>query len=245
MNFPGANKFMDRMFRKAEGVVWDMMTGKIGIQSDSGIVTLEGEGDDARVNINMLDEFGVALPAFAQSTPVDQINVGDIIYTGKRDTVRFVTGVVEAAKPTTKTAKAAAAAAVSPVKKFRVMSLDGTSSTWTPPKATILGFDSGVMVLRSLMSLLPNGQNGLNEIQSSIGMMMQMQLLSGGDADLDFERIMPMMLMSMTMQGGQSGGNAMGGMMQAMMMSQMFSNRDGNAKAIGKTKSNDGPFWRG
>ena len=78
-NFPGANKFMDRMFRKADGVVWDLMSGQIGVQTSEGIVTLVGEGENARVNINLLDEFGIALPAFAQSTPIDQIKVGDII----------------------------------------------------------------------------------------------------------------------------------------------------------------------
>lgn len=108
MSFPGANKMMDRMFRKADGVVWDMMTGKIGIKTDAGIATLDESGV---VNINMFDDFGVALPAFAQSTPVDQISAGDIIYTGKRDNVRFVLSTIDAPKPAAKTAKTAAAKA--------------------------------------------------------------------------------------------------------------------------------------
>jgi len=234
-NFPGANKFMDRMFRKADGVVWDLMTGKIGIQADGGIVTLEGEGEDARVNINLLDEFGVALPAFAQSTPVDQIAVGDIIYTGKRDTIRFVTGLVETTKPAAKTTKAAATTAPA-IKKFRVMSLDGTSSTWTPPKATILGFDSGVMVLRSLMSMLPTGDKGLNQMQ---GMLMPLLMMSGGDLGGDLDSMVPMMLMSQ-MGGGDAGG--MGNMMQMMFMMKMM-NKDGGFGS-GKTGGSS-PFNRG
>ena len=232
-NFPGANKFMDRMFRKADGVVWDLMTGKIGIQADGGIVTLEGEGEDARVNINLLDEFGVALPAFAQSTPVDQIAVGDIIYTRKRDTIRFVTGLVESPKSTTKTTKATTTATPA-IKKFRVMSLDGTSSTWTPPKATILGFDSGVMVLRSLMSMLPTGDKGLNQMQ---GMLMPLLMMSGGDLGSDLDSMVPMMLMSQ-MGGADAGG--MGNMMQMMFMMKMM-----KGDGFGSSSKSTSPFHRG
>lgn len=234
-NFPGANKFMDRMFRKADGVVWDLMTGKIGIQADGGIVTLEGEGEDARVNINLLDEFGVALPAFAQSTPVDQIAVGDIIYTGKRDTIRFVTGLVESSKAAAKTTKVAATAAPA-IKKFRVMSLDGTSSTWTPPKATILGFDSGVMVLRSLMSMLPTGDKGLNQMQ---GMLMPLLMMSGGDLGSDLDSMVPMMLMSQ-MGGGDAGG--MSNMMQMMFMMKLMK---GDGFGGSSSSKPNGPFHRG
>lgn len=235
-NFPGANKFMDRMFRKADGVVWDLMTGKIGIQTDGGIVTLDGEGDDARVSINLLDEFGVAMPAFAQSTPVDQITVGDIIYTGKREAIRFVIGTVDAPKPAAKTTKTAApvAVAAASIKKFRTMTLDGTSSTWTPPKVSILGFDSGVMVLRSLMTLLPNGNQGLSQMQS---MLMPMLMMGGGDLGEDMDKMLPMMLMSQ-MGGGDSG--SMGNMMQMMFMMKMMNGDKGGFG--GKSAS---PFNRG
>jgi hypothetical protein len=230
-NFPGANKFMDKMFRKADGVVWDLMTGQIGVQTSEGIVTLIGEGENARVNINMMDEFGVALPAFAQSTPIDQIKVGDIIYKGKRDSIFFVIGAIESkAKTATKTTKTATAVAEAPeIKKFRVMSLEGTEQVWTPPKATILGLDSGVMVLRSLMTMLPNGDKGLNQMQS---MLMPMMMMSGGDLGGDLDSMMPLMLMSQ-MGGGDAGG--MGNMMQMMFMMKM----------MGGSKGGSNPFQRG
>ncbi|HLP28730.1 MAG TPA: hypothetical protein VK147_08820, partial [Candidatus Didemnitutus sp.] len=63
------NKLMNRFFCRAEGVVWDLMTGKIGVKTKDGIATLEGTGDDAIVNINMFDQFGFEVPAFAQNTP--------------------------------------------------------------------------------------------------------------------------------------------------------------------------------
>lgn len=197
-NFPGADKFMSRIFRKAEGVVWDLMTGKIGVATSEGIATLEGEEDDARISINLLDEFGLALPAFAQSTPVGDVKVGDIIYSGK-ERISWVIG---------KTEKGA----------FKVMKPNGESTTWNPPKVSMLGFESGVMVLRSLMQMLPNGDKGLGQMQNMLLPMMMMGGDSFGGEGID--KMMPLLLMSQ-MNGGDSGGG-MGNMMSMMMMMSMM-----------------------
>lgn len=68
MNGFDLSRLTETMFRRADGVVWDALTGKMGIVTDEGIATLEGSGDDATININMMSEFGVAIPAYAQST---------------------------------------------------------------------------------------------------------------------------------------------------------------------------------
>lgn len=215
LSLPGGNKFLDRMFRKADGVVWDLMSGKVGVQTSEGIVTIDGEGDDARISINLLDDFGMALPAFAQSTPVDAIKVGDIIYRGKRDTISFVIEKKDNGK-------------------FRVMNTDGTSATWTAPKVSILGLDSGVMVLRSLMTMLPNGDKGLGQMQ---GMLLPLMMMGG--EDLDLEKMLPLMLMSQT---GGLGGDS-GNMMQMMLMMQMF--KGGDSPFGGKkTGRSNNPFDR-
>lgn len=196
-NLPGADKFMQRMFRKADGVVWDLMSGKIGVQTEDGIATLEGEGDDARVSVNLFDDFGVALPAFAQSTPVASVKVGDIIYSGKTR-VTWVIGVN--ANGT-----------------FKVMKPNGETTTWNPPKVNMLGFESGVMVLRSLMTMLPGGDKGLSGMQN----MLMPMLMMGGDSSDMLEKMLPLMLMGqMNGTGTDSGG--MGNMMQTMMMLQMM-----------------------
>ncbi len=195
MNGLNANKLMDRMFRKADGVVWDLMTGKIGVQTSEGIATLEGEGDDARININIMDEFAAPLPAFAQSTPIDAVKAGDIIYFGKRDQVSWVLSKTD--------------------KGFKVMKPDGTISSWNPPKVSMLGFESGVMVLRSLINMLPNGDKGLGQMQS---MLLPMMMLGDGGG-LDLEKMMPLMLMSQ-MNGGD--GSSMGNMMQMMLMMKLM-----------------------
>lgn len=210
-NFPGADKFMSRIFRKADGVVWDLMSGKIGVATDDGIATLEGEGEDARVSINLLDEFGVALPAFAQSTPVTDVKVGDIIYSG-RDRISWVTENKGGGK-------------------FRVMKANGESTTWAAPKVSMLGFESGVMVLRSLMTMLPNGDKGLGQMQNMLLPMMMMGGDFGGDG---LEKMMPLMLMSQ-MNGGTDGAGGMGGMMQTMMMMKMMG---GDTDSIFGTKKN-------
>ena len=81
----GADKFMNRLFRKADGVVWDLMTGKVGISTKDGIATLSGQGDDAQIEINMVEQFGMEIPAFAQSTPIEAVNIGDVIYFGSTE----------------------------------------------------------------------------------------------------------------------------------------------------------------
>lgn len=194
------NKMMSRYFRKVDGVVWDMMTGKIGVISSEGITTLSGEGEDSQIEINLMDQFGMPVPAFAQNTPVDSVSVGDLIYGDSRPKGWVIEVIKKEDKNT----------------KFRLMTPSGTTTTWTPPKVSMLGFDSGVMVLRSLMNMLPNGKGGLD---SMTGMLMPMMMM-GGDIDLD--SIMPMMLFS---QLGASGTGtdanpAMGNQMMQLMMMQ-------------------------
>lgn len=205
VSMPGADKFMSRMFRKADGVVWDLMTGKIGVQTDDGIATLEGEGDDARITSNLFDEFGVALPAFAQSTPTDAVKVGDIIYRGTKGNVAWVISK-NADKGT-----------------FELMKPNGESTTWTPPKVSMLGFESGVMVLRSLMTMLPGGDKGLASMQS---MLLPMMMMGGDMGEGGLEKMMPLMLMGQMGGAGADAGNGMGNMFQTMMMMQMLKGGD-------------------
>ncbi|PWU00813.1 MAG: hypothetical protein C5B52_08320, partial [Bacteroidetes bacterium] len=174
------NKMMDRFFRKVDGVVWDLMTGRVGVKTSDGITTLEGTGDDAQVTLNMFDQFGMEVPAFAQSTPVTAVAVGDLIY-GDKKPIGWVLEV------NTGTSVGA------PVTKFTLMTPDGTRKNWVPPKVNMMfGFDSGVMVLRSLMNMLPGGSGALGQMQNMILPLMMM----GGEDQIDLNSIMPMMLFS-------------------------------------------------
>jgi hypothetical protein len=201
--------------------VWDLSSGKLGIRTNEGIATLAGEGEEAQVVVNMFDQFGIEVPAFAQSTPIEQVNVGDVIYFGASERPGWVVQKITAAAKTAGRGKAAAAAAPVADDKaiaFYVMKPDGQRTRWNPPKIELMGMgDSGVMVLRSLVNLLPGGQSGLDGVNSQLATMMQMSMLAGGDGKFDIEGILPMLLM------GQMGGNQNNGnMMQTMLMMQMM-----------------------
>lgn len=237
-------KFASRMFKRAEGVVWDLTTGMVGIQTESGIATMTGTGEDAEVSVNMFDQFAMEVPAFAQSTPVSDVKVGDMIYYGVRgNKAGWITERVEK-KLTAAQAKAGSTPGVS----FKLLQPDGQTTSWKAPNVRMLGFGDagagGVMVIRSLGNLLPGGDAGLGGLQGSIMSMMQMQAMMGG-GDLDMESVMPFMLM------GQMGGGAGGGgnMMQTMMLMKMMGGKgDSNPMSAmfggGGNKSSN-PFHKG
>ena len=60
-----SDRMMNRFFRKVDGVKWDLMSGNIGVQTEEGIVTISGEGDDARVADGGFRRFAVDPRAFA------------------------------------------------------------------------------------------------------------------------------------------------------------------------------------
>jgi hypothetical protein len=192
-------RLISRFFRPVKGVVWDLVSGKVGVRTESGIVTLEGEGESAELITNLLDEFGVELPAFAQNTAVDKIKAGDLIY-GERGPIGWVISL-----PTP------------PAKDFTLLKPSGDHGPWRAPKVKSLGMDlSGVMVLRSLINTLPDG--GLGDMQS---MLLPMLMMGGDDIGLgDVGEMLPMMLMSKTGILGKSEG--MSGMLQTMLMMKMM-----------------------
>jgi hypothetical protein len=227
------NKMMDRFFRSVDNVVWDMMSGRVGFKTAEGICSIElGEltedkasAPEAQVSINPFDDFGMAVPAFAQSIPADQISLGDMIFSST--TNRVLGWVVE------KNEKGG----------FRLMRQDGTSGAWKPAKVAMLGFDSGVMVLRSLMNMLPNGQQGLGQMQGMLMPMMMTGMLDG-DGDDTMKNMIPMMLMSQLGLGGAdpaAGGAMMSQMMNMMMMQNMMSKMGGSSNS-GKSGA---PFFQG
>lgn len=214
------SKFMDRFFRRVDGVVWDLMSGRVGIKNADGIVTIEGVGADAQVVINLFDQFGLEVPAFAQNTPVDAVAVGDLIY-GQKGVLGWVVDKTE--------------------KSFTLLKPEGTRSQWSPPKIQMFGFDSGVMVLRSLMNMLPGGSSGLNQMQSLL-----MPMLMMGDGDIDLGNIMPMLLFSQVGQqptdptnpnGALLAQNQMAQMMQMMMMAQLMGGKSEIARGFGKSSN--------
>jgi len=201
-------KLMSRFFRPVDNVVWDLMTGRIGVLGDEGITTVEGEGEDAQVTINLFDQFGMTVPAFAQGTASSDVKVGDLIY-GARGALGWVVEKKE--------------------KSFNLLKTDGTRSNWSPPKTAMIGFAGDVMVLRSLINILPGGETGLGNFQNMLLPMMMM----GGD-NVDMQEIMPLMLMTQlgtnppTGDGGEVT-NPLAGMTQMLPMMLMMNMFKGNS----------------
>lgn len=214
------NKLMNKFFRRVDGVVWDLMTGKLGVQCNDGIATLEGEGDEAQISISLFDQFGIAVPAFAQNTATIAVNTGDLVV-GDRGIQGWVIEKKE--------------------KQLVLMKPDGQRSTMTPPKITMMGMDSNVMVLKSLVNMLPGGTGGLGQMQS---MLLPMLMMGGDSESMNFDAIMPLLLMNMTgTTGDPAGGNNM--MQMMLMMSMMKSGGLGNmfggpSKNGQKQLTNDG-----
>lgn len=218
--FPGADKLMERMFRRVDNVAWDLMTGKIGVRTDEGIFSVEGTGDDATIVGNLFDGASMAVPAFAQSTSVSDVKVGDLILRGNSPA-----WVVERKEPKITFDKDTAGndidgtAKVTGQVSFKLLKPNGETAAWKAPKIQMLGFDAGgVMVVRSLMSMMPGGQADLSAMQ---GMLMPMMMLAGdGGSDDMMSKMLPMMLMMGQQNGGIAGQgqNMMMPMMMAMMM---------------------------
>ena len=192
------------------------MSGRLGVHTEEGIFTLDDtDVDNPCVSLNMFESFGMGVPAFAQNTPVDQVKVGDLLV-GTKEVLGWVLKIEDS--------------------KFTLIKPNGNVQRWQPPKVQMFGFDSGVMVVRSLMTLLPGGKGGLDQMQN----MLQMMMFTGGD--LDFEQIMPMMLMSQMGGSADGAANPMASMMPMMMM--MMNMMKGDKKPMSSMFSgNKGSFF--
>lgn len=196
--FNQSSRFLDRFFRRVDGLVWDLSTGRLGIQGNDGIITLEvnaavpaGEGQEAQpasynISVNPFDGFGLPIPAFAANTPHDQIEVGDLIVGASK-----VLGWVIEKKPAS----------------LVLLSQDGMQKQYNPPKVQVFGQD-GSLVVKSLTGLLGDGTQGF---QSSLMPL----LLLGGDTGLDMDKLIPLMLFQ---QGNGAGANGMASMLPMLML---------------------------
>ena len=194
-----ASKFMNRMFRRVGGVVWDITTGKLGLKDDNGIYTLEltttGEGakakTEAQIVVNPFESFGIDIPAFATSTKLTEVAVGDIIIGDSK-----ILGFVVEKKDNS----------------LVLLDKNGMKKQYNPPKVAVLGTDNNVLVMKNLLNVA-GGESGLQGLQGALLPMLMM----GGDMDL--ESILPMMLFSQ--QSGVAGGaGGIASMLPLLMMSK-------------------------
>ena len=167
------DKMLARMFQPVKDVVWDISTGKMGILGKNGsIFSMVGEGEDAQVVENLFSEFGMAVPAFAQSVPFDDVQLGDLAFRpGGRP------GWVVEKNPNS----------------LILLNTDSSEGTLRRNKVVTMGMDqSGVMVLRNLFNM--TGAAGQQNFQ------MMMPMLMAGSTNEEAGDMVQMMLM-MSMMG--------------------------------------------
>lgn len=183
-----SKKFLNRLFRRIHGLTWDVITGSVGLQTENGIYTVSMKEDGTpELSVNPIEDFGLALPAFATQSAHADVQPLDIIV-GDQGIIGWVLE---------KTASS-----------FKVLDHNGHTKTYTPPKVAVFG-NQGVLVVRNLLNLT-GGANNANSFASSL---LPLMMLGGGDAQL--EKMLPLLLLSsqggaMPAAGGGAGGmNAM------------------------------------
>jgi hypothetical protein len=210
-----ASKFLGRMFRRINGLSWDLTTGQIGVQDTNGIYSLdvtpaakEGGEDTYRVSVNPFDQFGTPLPAFAMQVPHEKIAIGDIIV-GDKGILGWVIGKKEVA--------------------LLLLDKNGVTKNYTPPKVAIAGQD-GALVVQNLFNLA-GGKDGLTGLQGSL---LPLLMLGGDDSSL--EKVLPLLLFSQTTGTGAGAINPMmlmmlakGGDIDPMTMMMMSGGMGGGA----------------
>lgn len=170
---------LSKLIRKVDTLVWDLSSGKLGIQLLEGIATLETSGEGSaqtfNVSLNPFDSFGHRIPAYAVNTPNADIELGDIIV-GAQDVLGWVVKKNNAS--------------------LEILKKDGQITRYSAVKTQIFG-TNGYMVVKNLFNLL--GAEGAAGLQGNLLPLMML----GGDSGIDVESLLPMMLMqSQTGQGG-------------------------------------------
>lgn len=207
------SKILNRMFRKVDGVVWDLSTNAIGLQNSNGIYTLtqsnEETGDSVHtvfgVSVNPFDSFGFPIPAYAQITPLDHIEVGDLVV-GEKQALGWVTKV----NP----------------RSLTLLDQSGMQKNYTPPKVAVLNQD-GALVVKSLVSLF--GTRGAEGFSNAL---MPLLLAGGlgGFGGSDFGDILPLLLL--TQQQAGDTGNALSSALPTILMMKAMSGRGSQSSGL-------------
>lgn len=200
------SKFLNRMFRKVNGVVWDLASNSMGLQNTNGIYTLnqrtvERENQPAEtvftVNVNPFDAFGLPVPAFAQLTKLEDVSVGDIVV-GDKGALGWVTK--------------------KHARSLELMDQNGMTKNYTPPKVSVMDMD-GALVVKSLTGLF--GQQGGAGFSNAL-----LPLVLAGGNNLD--DLLPLLLL--TQQQAGDNPNALAQALPTILMVKTLSDKSGNAR---------------
>ena len=158
------SKMTQHLFAPISNVVWDIMSNKTGIKTESGIFTLS---DDREIELNPFDAFSAELPAFAQLTPIDQVNIGDVIVAAGKPT-GWIVGKKEAS--------------------LVALTTQGHETVFRPKKVSMMGISNGITVVRSPFD--PNASGAAGGMNP-----MMMMALMGDTGKIDQKTMMMMAMM--------------------------------------------------
>lgn len=196
------DKILSRMFKEVNDVVIDITTNTIGVKINNSIYSVSKDGDDEYELVeNIFGDMSVSIPAFAQSTLLENVKEGDLVLSSDGSALGWVT------KKTPKTLK--------------VIKVDGHLTTVSPAKSNILSQGPSVMVVSSMMGdnlkdslpmimAMSDDTSSLKELipmlmmsqQSDMNPMMMAMMMGDGDNDM-----IKMMILSQAM--GQQSMNPM------------------------------------
>jgi hypothetical protein len=199
-----ANRFINRLFRRVAGVVWDVSTGQIGLRDSqdnihtiSGFPTAEAPDSEPQVVTNPFGQMGFSVPALATQVAIADVALGDLILSDQK-----IQGWVIGKTP----------------KSLKVMDHHGNSRNYTPPKVTVMGgVPDGVLVVQSLFSLT----GGATQANGFAANLLPLMLLNGNDKDLS--DMLPLLLMGGGL-GAAAPAAAAGTAAPAAGLAGMFSN---------------------
>ena len=188
MNSINTQNIMAKFFVQVAGVVLDLQSGSLGIKTADGIVTLNKDTNSCQVN--PFEAFSMAIPAYAIRTPLEDLEVGDIVLQDEAKAPVFVIGgspnLVKAITPT------------------------GMVIEFSPVKNLLFG-QEGVMVVKNIyaglgagatnpmmqMLLMKELGGGSSFGDDKLGLFLAMQAMGGGAATggFDMKAMLPMLLL--------------------------------------------------
>lgn len=208
-----AQKMINRMFKKVDGVKLDVMSGSIGLERDGSIFTLveveqpelkEGETKGKTEYVlseNFFAEMAFDMPAFAQATQIKDVKPKDLVLDTAGNVFGWATSTTD--------------------KSIRVIKPNGMTSTYSPSKVEMMGQGQTVMVISSAMT------SNMNSMLPMLMMLDEKDSDSGAKSGGMKDMMLPLMMMNL---GGQ--GNVTEGGMNPMMMMMMLGKEDGGMEEM-------------
>ena len=201
-NVSTIDNLTSKYFSRVAGVVIDLQTGKLGIKTADGVVTLV----ESTCELQPIAAFSMPIPAYAIRTPMEQITEGDIILHDNMKSPVFVLMVDG--------------------ERVLAITPEGMNVEFTPVRNSLFG-STGVMAVRNMFAA--NGGAGLNSLMplllmkemggsslgdDKLGLFLAMQgggLNFGGNTGDGMAGMLPLLLM---------GGGEMS--VEKLMMMQMM-----------------------